>query len=307
MDRGYVRVWRKILDHRLMKDSVKFTLFMYLLMRTAWKPCYVRMQTGKGWTTVALEPGQFIFGRRRVSEDLGIAESTVRNKVLEMAAGEDRLIDIQPDKHWSVGKIVRWDTYQGNGVDDLTGKKPRKLTGNGQAMDTSKKLEPENHTSPGSDAPAFPYPPGVGTGADVSKEKAAGKGSSEKGSETTGKKRSEKDNGSGSPPPRPAAPSSPAVAIWCAAFLACYAKPYYTHGKDKERLNRIYTQLGDADFRSRVAMYFSAPRVDFDKKPTCHPSWLFEATINNYVPAPPAETSTEAPGRTAVTADTHVE
>ena len=63
-----------------------------------------------GMTKVTLFPGQFVFGRLKAAEDIGLPESTVRDCVKWLK--NNRSIDINPTNKFSVVSVINWETYQ---------------------------------------------------------------------------------------------------------------------------------------------------------------------------------------------------
>jgi hypothetical protein len=74
MNRGYVRLYRKVLDSVVWQDMEIWRMFSYLLLKVTHKP----HQHGEGKRLVSLKPGQCIIGRKRASVDTGLTERRVR-------------------------------------------------------------------------------------------------------------------------------------------------------------------------------------------------------------------------------------
>lgn len=105
-------------------------------MKANHKQTWVSVVTGRGRTEVELQPGQFIFGRKKAADELNMAESSIRNRIDKLK--KMRNLDIKTDTHFSIISIMNWDTYQHDEI-----KKDRQVdtqrTGKGQAKDTDKK------------------------------------------------------------------------------------------------------------------------------------------------------------------------
>ncbi|MCA1058091.1 DnaD domain protein [Rossellomorea aquimaris] len=83
-------------------------------------------------------PGQFVFGRKVASVEMGMKESTLWDymKILK----EDGVINIKSNNKFSVVTIVNWVTYQSEEIN--TDNKPdSKLTTDRQQMDTYKNVK----------------------------------------------------------------------------------------------------------------------------------------------------------------------
>jgi len=115
---GYVRLWRKIKDSAILRDPHLSQLWMWILIKAAWEPRVVQVRTGKGETLVHLMPGQFIFGRKSASDELGSPAETVRDRMVRMK--RLGMIAIQPAAHYSVVTVVNWTLYQGVHADPAT-------------------------------------------------------------------------------------------------------------------------------------------------------------------------------------------
>jgi len=116
MTRGYVRLWRKIVDDPVFQDANLFKVFAWCLLRATYKPAAVPVKTGRGRTVVSLQPGQFIFGRHSASKDLGMPPSSIRNRLEVMK--NLQILDIKPGTHFSIISVINWETYQADDDDD---------------------------------------------------------------------------------------------------------------------------------------------------------------------------------------------
>lgn len=124
---GWVKVHRKILDNPLFKNPKLFTLWMYLLIRAN----HSQAKTMIGNEVIVLKRGQFLTGRKSLSEALDIPESTLERllKVLE----SEHQIEQQKKTKYRLISITNYELYQGDGqqVDN-------KRTTSGQQVDTDK-------------------------------------------------------------------------------------------------------------------------------------------------------------------------
>ena len=108
--RGWVKLHRQLLGSAVFMNEGLLKVWLWCLLkathRTLWRP----MQTGRGMTQVELRPGQFIFGRKIAAAELGMPESTVRNRMQRLVELDN--ISAQPDTHCSIVTICNWQTYQ---------------------------------------------------------------------------------------------------------------------------------------------------------------------------------------------------
>ncbi|MFC7061663.1 DnaD domain-containing protein [Halobacillus seohaensis] len=105
---GWVKLHRKILHSEIFDNEKMLKIFIYCLTKSSHKQAEVRV----GRQKVQLEPGEFIFGRKKAATELNMNESTIRDylKILQ----EDGVITIHPTNKYSVITIDNWGTYQSN-------------------------------------------------------------------------------------------------------------------------------------------------------------------------------------------------
>ncbi|MBV7285416.1 DnaD domain-containing protein [Staphylococcus aureus] len=103
---GWIKLHRKLLDSPIFQNEKLFKVFAYCLMKASHKD-HTQLV---GRRVVELEKGQFVFGRKRASEELRLKESTVRDyiKLLENLG----TIVVKSDNKFSVITVVNWAIYQ---------------------------------------------------------------------------------------------------------------------------------------------------------------------------------------------------
>lgn len=116
MNRGYVKLWRKIEDSAVFADPHLLQLFVWCLMRATHKVYSVPARTGRGQTVVTLQPGQFIFGRHAAAKALKCKGSTIQYRMETLKRSQ--MIVIHPVTHYSIVTVVNWASYQ-EGVEDV--------------------------------------------------------------------------------------------------------------------------------------------------------------------------------------------
>ncbi|SEI12934.1 DnaD and phage-associated domain-containing protein [Halobacillus karajensis] len=109
---GWLKLHRKILHSEIFENEKMLKIFIYCLTKSSHKSTESRV----GRQSVKLEPGQFIFGRKKAASELNMNESTVRDylKILE----EDGVISIQSTNKYSVITVDNWAIYQSNDEDN---------------------------------------------------------------------------------------------------------------------------------------------------------------------------------------------
>jgi hypothetical protein len=65
-----------------------------------------------GYQQIHLMPGDFIFGRKAASEELGINESKIYRFVEHLKSAGN--LNIKPNNKFSVISIINWNSYQGD-------------------------------------------------------------------------------------------------------------------------------------------------------------------------------------------------
>lgn len=110
MNRGWVRLWRRIIDDEVFQDPVLLKVFLWGLLKASHKEIAVSVKTGRGVTMVRLKPGQFIFGRHQAAKELLLNPSSTRNKSVKLQTLQ--IWDIKPDNHFSIVTICNWEIYQ---------------------------------------------------------------------------------------------------------------------------------------------------------------------------------------------------
>lgn len=101
MNDGVIKLYRKFLYWKWFKDSHCVHLFLYLLINAS--------STDSNCGEIKLKRGQVITGRKRISDDTGISEQTVRTCLNKLKrVGE---ITVSSTNRFSVITIVNYDSY----------------------------------------------------------------------------------------------------------------------------------------------------------------------------------------------------
>lgn len=106
MNQGYVKMWRKSLDSACFQNDHLWRFWCWCLMRAAWKPKAAMV----GFRKIDLEPGQFVFGRRKAAQELQMSERTIRTCLQHLENLEN--LTIKTTNKFSIITINNWDTYQ---------------------------------------------------------------------------------------------------------------------------------------------------------------------------------------------------
>lgn len=103
---GWIKVHRKMLHSNIFQNEKLLKVFMYCLLKATHKE---RKQL-IGLQTVELKPGQFVFGRKKASEELNMNESTVYKymKFLE----SQKTITMNSNNKFTIVTVDKWHDYQ---------------------------------------------------------------------------------------------------------------------------------------------------------------------------------------------------
>lgn len=137
MDGGYIRLHRKLLDSPIFASAGLLRVWIWCLAKASFKRRFLPVTVGRGQTTVKLLPGEFVFGRKSAARELSIPESTVHDRMKRLQ--ELGCIDIKPDTHFSIVRVVNWGLYQADG-DDARHPTDTQATGNRHPTDTNKNV-----------------------------------------------------------------------------------------------------------------------------------------------------------------------
>lgn len=145
MERGYIKIWRKMLDCRsYSRSSLHRALMITLLLKANWKPGYY-----KGELVTA---GQFGGSVKGLSEELSEPRSNVIRALSDLI--EDGFVTVEKvDSKWSRFSIMNWDVYQQN--ENSSGQQTnskRTASGHNQRIKELKREDSEANASSSSSA-----------------------------------------------------------------------------------------------------------------------------------------------------------
>jgi hypothetical protein len=106
LDRGYIKLWRKTLDTEILKKKNLWSFWGYCLLKATHRPFISTV----GLQEVPLEPGQFVFGRKRAAFDLDMTEREIRTCVQSLSNMKN--LTIKTTNKFSIISIVNWNIYQ---------------------------------------------------------------------------------------------------------------------------------------------------------------------------------------------------
>jgi hypothetical protein len=106
MNRGYVKLWRKTMDNGIVRNPQLLQFWVWCLLKASHRK-HTQMV---GFQEVPLEPGQFIFGRRKAASELNLSEQSIRSCLKSLKINQQ--ITIKVTNKYSIITIVNWDIYQ---------------------------------------------------------------------------------------------------------------------------------------------------------------------------------------------------
>jgi len=108
LNRGFVKLYRKALENGWIKDHKLWVFWTWCLLKANHSfECKVTVDRQE----VTLQPGQFIFGRRRAAEETGLSEQEVRTILNSLRKRKN--LTSKSTNRYSIVSITNWDTYQG--------------------------------------------------------------------------------------------------------------------------------------------------------------------------------------------------
>ncbi len=131
----WVKMHRCLLKKPIWQNQNLFRVFSWCLLKASWN----HHEQIVGMTKVQLEPGQFVYGRLKASEETGLHESTIRNCINWLK--QNNTLTIKSTNKYSVITIINWALYQ-SGEDEQDSQQDSQQDNNrtttGQQQDTTK-------------------------------------------------------------------------------------------------------------------------------------------------------------------------
>lgn len=106
MKKGYIKLYRKLLESGMLKNPHLTTFWIWCLLKASHK----KTKALVGYQEIALNPGQFIFGRKKASEEIGVTPQRIRT-CLNFLKKTQRLT-IKTTNKFSIITIIKWGDYQ---------------------------------------------------------------------------------------------------------------------------------------------------------------------------------------------------
>lgn len=106
MKNGWIKLHRALLDSSVFADAELLRVLLYCVLQAS----YRELKVPVGRQVIELQPGQLLYGRRAVSNRLGIGESKLRGLMHQLETLG--MIEVQSSNRYSIVTIVHWAEYQ---------------------------------------------------------------------------------------------------------------------------------------------------------------------------------------------------
>lgn len=103
---GYIKLWRRMLNSPIWENHNLCRFWLYCLLKAS----HSKTEQLVGFQSVELEPGQFIFGRKKAMEETGLSERTIRT-CLKTLNSIGKTTSKTTSKY-TILTICNWEVYQ---------------------------------------------------------------------------------------------------------------------------------------------------------------------------------------------------
>lgn len=134
MERGYVKVWRKLEDSGLLQMPNTLALFMFLLMKATHRD----MKVGTASGIVELKRGQYLSGRLALARAMKQSEREIRTSLDRLTRME--ILTIKSTSKYSIYTIEKYGDYQ-DGDQQTTSTSTNKRPANDQQTTTKQEYK----------------------------------------------------------------------------------------------------------------------------------------------------------------------
>jgi uncharacterized protein YfkK (UPF0435 family) len=138
MHRGYVKVWRKIIDAGWLQNHKLCSLWLWCLIKASHK----EFDAIVGCQTVHLMPGEFVFGLKAASKELKISIQSIRTLLDFLKTSQN--LTIKSTNKFSIVSVVNWNTYQAE-ENEINTQTNKPLTNHQQTTNNKQTQEEHKH------------------------------------------------------------------------------------------------------------------------------------------------------------------
>lgn len=118
---GHIKLYRSILDSQVFAHQTALKIWIWCLTKATYKERFIPLKIGKGLITIKVNPGQFIFGRLKAEEELGIDGSTIYKWMQKFSSDAfENMITLKSNNQYTIITICNWDSYQSYDNQEVT-------------------------------------------------------------------------------------------------------------------------------------------------------------------------------------------
>ena len=126
----WIKLYRKLLQSPIFENEKALKIWVWCLL----KATHSERKQLVGLQVLELKNGQFIFGRKKASEELKMTESTIYKYIKLLK--ELQMISIKSNNKFSIITVEKWEDYQ-----EIKTKKNNKVTTKEQQSNTNKNVK----------------------------------------------------------------------------------------------------------------------------------------------------------------------
>ena len=119
---GFIKLYRSLLENPIFDNSELLRVWIWCLLKASYFMHYEMV----GKQKIELLPGQFIFGRKKASEELKIGESKLY-RIMKLLESENQ-IELNSNNRFTIVNIINWSFYQGLEMNNKQQKHNKKTT-----------------------------------------------------------------------------------------------------------------------------------------------------------------------------------
>ena len=135
---GWIRLYRQLLESPIFENEKALKIWIWCLL----KATHTDREQLVGLQVVKLEKGQFIFGRKKASEELNINENTIYKYIKMLEKLE--MITTNSNTKFTIVSIRKWEEYQYISSEEITTEEQQnnnKVTTKEQQNNTNKNVK----------------------------------------------------------------------------------------------------------------------------------------------------------------------
>lgn len=118
---GWVKLYRSILDNGWLKNHKLLVFWVYCILKASHRGCKALV----GNQQININPGQFIFGLKKASEETGLSVQSIRTCVSSLKTLGN--LTVQSTNKFSVVTVVNWAFYQ-DSINEINKQSNTKVT-----------------------------------------------------------------------------------------------------------------------------------------------------------------------------------